>query len=273
MKVLVTGGKGFLGSYTVEALQNAGHEPQVFDASDGVDVRSLRSVEKAAEGMDAVIHLAGILGTGELFGMPQMAVDVNVNGTLNVLQACAENDLRYVGITMPSVWANVYQATKRCAADMATAWHENFGVPVSHVRAYNAYGIGQKVIGVQKIVPTFATMAWRNEPIPIWGDGSQVVDLIWAGDIAKMLVEALRFGDNQMFDAGTGSAWTVNGVAEMILEITGSDSKIEYREMRLGEKKAYPVAQGLGWGRLNWQPMFNHKEFRKAVDWYKEERP
>lgn len=273
MKVLVTGGKGFIGAHTVDALHAAGHEAVVFDAANHQDVRSLRSIEKATEGMDAVIHLAGILGTGELFGMPQLAVDVNVNGALNVLQACAENDLRYVGICMPSVWANVYQATKRCAADMATAWHENFGVPVSHVRAYNAYGIGQKVVGVQKIIPTFSTKAWRGEPIPIWGDGSQVVDLVWVGDVAKMLVDALRFGDDQVFDAGTGSTFTVRGVAEMILEHTGSDSKIEMQPMRLGEKKAYPFAHGEGWGRLNWQPVFRHREFAKTVDWYKEERP
>src|SRR6478752_5341040 len=95
-----------------------------------------------------------------------------------------------------SDWANVYQATKLCSMKLATAWHRNFGVPVSHVRAFNAYGPGQKY-GVghpQKFLPTFASLAWRGEPIPIWGDGLQSVDPIHVDEVARMLVDATRFG-------------------------------------------------------------------------------
>jgi len=84
---------------------------------------------------------------------------------------------------------------------MATAWHHAYDVGVSHVRAYNAYGPGQ-AYGPghpQKILPTFARAAWEGRPIPIWGDGEQTVDLVHSDDVARMLVDALRFNDDAMF--------------------------------------------------------------------------
>ena len=150
-RVAVTGGRGFLGA---EVCRQTGATP--FDLRDGFDV-CLAPV--ALGGYTHVIHLAGVLGTDELFDRPHQAVDVNIHGTLNVLEACRLRDVAYTGITMPSVWTNVYSATKGCSRQLASAWHHEFGVPVSHVRAFNVFGEGQKVHGVAKIVPTFASAA------------------------------------------------------------------------------------------------------------------
>ena len=198
MKVLITGGAGFIGQYVKAELEAKGHEAIIFDRpGDVVAIQgSPRSIFTWSDcGIGAVIHMAGMLGTTELFGQFDKAVDVNVKGAQRVLEFCKENGARYVGITMPEVWANVYQATKRCAAILATAYHESFKVPVSHVRAFNAYGAGQKhgAGHPQKIIPTFAHRAWRDEPIDIWGNGEQTVDLISAGELAKVMVAAARW--------------------------------------------------------------------------------
>ena len=109
MKILVTGGSGFIGAYVIEAAEIAGHEVESFDRRDGNDI--LGDLATFAD-FDRVIHLAGVLGTAELFDDAEHAVTVNTVGTLRVLQACEQYGLGYVGITMPPVFPSVYTATK-----------------------------------------------------------------------------------------------------------------------------------------------------------------
>ncbi len=269
MRVAVTGGGGFVGQHVVGELKSR-YKPVVIDRVTGGDILAPDLGSKMRD-CGAVIHLAGVLGTSELFSDAEHAVDVNVKGTLRVLQECREHRMRFVGITMPQVWTNVYQATKGCAQKLASAWYEYYKVPVSHVRAFNAYGPGQKIYGVQKIVPTFCIKAWRNEPIPIWGSGEQTVDLVHVTDIARMLVDAIKFGDGQIFDAGTGVSHTVNEVAQLVLEITGSTAGVEYFPMRHGETEGTKLAaSGDGWNLLGWKPVWNLTEFEQTVNWFRQ---
>jgi UDP-glucose 4-epimerase len=274
MHVAVTGGAGFIGSYVVSELLERDHTPMVVDKAHGVDITAhSTAVRNAFDRAEAVIHLAGVLGTSELFALPRTAVMANVVGTLNVLEICAERELPFVGITLPdSGWANVYSATKSCARQLASAWHRHAGVPVSHVRAFNVFGPGQKVHGVQKILPTFAHRAWRNEALPIWGDGTQSVDLVHADDVARMLVDALGHGDDVVFDAGTGTSLSVNQVAAWVIQLTGSTAGVEHLPMRAGEEPVEIYARGEGWDRLGWFPVLDTTRFADTVEFYKPER-
>lgn len=269
MRIAVTGGSGFIGRATVEAAVAAGHVAWSFDRSHGDDVLGDLSGLKDA---DAVLHLAGMLGTAELFDAPQEAVDVNVTGTLRILEWCRAHRAAYVGISMPPVFPSVYTATKTAAVRLASAYHHAYGIPVSHVRAFNAYGPGQAhgPGHPQKIIPTFASRAWAGQPIPVWGSGEQLVDLVDARDVAGMLVDALRVGgDDTTFDAGTGEAVTVNEVAHRVLDMTGSQAGIEYLPMRPGEVETAIRATGEGWDRLGWRPTLNWDSVAAAVFAYR----
>jgi len=268
MLVAVTGSKGFIGSAVVRELERREHKVTHIDRSVGVDVLGAR-LEEVLKEADAVIHLAGILGTEELFDDPELAIDINVKGTARVLRTCSRYNLSYVGITMPSVWDNVYQATKRAALDLARSYHRHFAVPVSHVRAFNVYGPGQKVGTPQKIIPTFATKAWAGEPIPIWGSGDQTVDLIYVDDVARMLVDAMGYEDDETFDAGTGVPATVSMVSAYVRTFSGSHSKEEFLSMRKGEHAADVWARGEGWNKLSWRPKFDMKKLQQTVMWYR----
>lgn len=266
MRVIVTGGSGFIGQYVQSALTTRGHDPWVLDGP--YDVMDIGEWSKA----EAVIHLAGVLGTAELFDDFDRAIDVNIKGTHRVLEYCRKQDARFVGVTMPSVWANVYQATKLCSRTLATAWHESFGVPVSHVRAYNAFGAGQKYGPghPQKIIPTFSTLAYRNKPILIWGDGDQTVDLIHARDVADVLVQALDFGDDELFDAGSGVDMTVNQVAEMVIKTAKSTSAIVHGPMRAGERPHTKLrAEGEGWSKLDRTPRLLEEDLVRTIQSYR----
>jgi UDP-glucose 4-epimerase len=268
MRIAVTGSRGFIGKNVVTALKAQHHQVIEIDHQQGIDVLS-PDLPYNLEECDGVIHLAGVLGTSELFDSAEAAVDVNVKGTLRVLQACQETGMRYVGITMPKVWDNVYQATKQCSRNLASAWHRHFGVPVSHVRAFNAFGPGQKVGLPQKIIPTFSSQAWQRLPITIWGDGTQHVDLVFVSDVARMLVDALQFGDDEVFDAGTGQAMTVNEVAYRVLSLARSEAGVAYLPMRRGEHGEGVVATGEGWDKLGWKPHFTVDDLTFTVESYR----
>jgi UDP-glucose 4-epimerase len=268
MRIAVTGGRGFIGTAVCDELASRHHGAVIIDHTEGIDILS-PDLTGAMQGCEGVIHLAGVLGTAELFDNAEAAVDVNVKGSLRVLQACQELGMHYVGITMPQVWDNVYQATKQCSRSLASAWHRHFGVPVAHVRAFNVFGPTQKAGLPQKIIPTFASKALHDLPIPIWGDGTQHVDLVYVSDVAKMLVDALDFEDDDVFDAGTGQAMTVNEVAYRVLSLTHSEAGVEYLPMRRGEHGEGVVATGEGWDKLGWKPHFTVDDLTFTVESYR----
>jgi UDP-glucose 4-epimerase len=267
MRIAVTGGAGFFGRATITAAEAAGHEAWSFDRELGDDV--LGSLDKL-DGADAVIHLAGVLGTSELFDMPETALDVNVKGTLRVLEWCREHGARYIGVSMPDPFPSVYTATKVAARRLATAWHHAYGLPVSTVRAFNGYGPHQHhgPGHPQKILPTFARAAWEGRPLPIWGDGTQAMDLVHADDVGRMLIEACAHGDDATLDAGTGVPVTVNDLATFVLDVTGSTAGVEHLPMRPGEIPVQITATGEGWERLTWKPELNWDRIAETIRWY-----
>lgn len=268
MRIAVTGGTGFIGAATLQEAQRQGHDAWTFDRSDGNDIMGGLD---GLKGADCVIHLAGVLGTHELFNSVQEAIDINVTGSYRIMDWCLKNEANYVGITMPDAFPSIYTATKIASQRLATALHHSRGLHVSHVRAFNAYGPGQRYGPghPQKIVPTFAALAWKQIPIPIWGDGTQTVDLIYVDDIARILVEATALIDNEIVDAGTGTALTVNQVADYVLKVTKSSGSVEHRAMRDGEVRSHIVATGEGWEHLSQPPVFTWGQLADTIRWYR----
>ncbi len=271
--ITVTGGAGFIGSHVAHWAQQAGHEVRFFDRRNGHDILGDLS---GLEGSDAVIHLAGVLGTLELFDTIEHAIEQNVVGSYRIAQWCLDNDAQYTGILVPDVFPSIYCATKVAAHRLTSALHHAKGLKVSHVIAYNAHGPGQ-AYGVghpRKFGPTFSMAAWQGRPIPVWGDGSALVDPVPVSVVARMLVDATDHSDDVVFDGGLATAVTVREIAEEVLRITGSRAGIAYEPMRIGETPTNVAALGRGWERLDWAPWQGQDGWLEAlaetVNWYRE---
>lgn len=265
MRILVTGGEGFIGKYVQSRGRELGYHITTYDIIKGQDVLNhdqfLDAVDRFAP--DAIIHLAGMLGTHELWDTTDKAIDVNIKGALNVARVALEADAKLVSIEQPHIWYNVYEATKLAARRMLTGMHYDQGLRVEFVTAHNAFGPGQAhgEGHPQKIIPTFATKAWVGEPIPVWGDGEQRANLVYAGDVADMLI--VRAADRHSspvwnYQAGTDTLISVNDIAEYVSAYTDKGSKVEYVGNRRGEQNfldypepdtSYPYR--LDWWKLN----------------------
>lgn len=255
MKVLVTGGNGFIGTATVAELQFRGHEPVVFDryGKPGTeslfgDIRDPTAVTEAAAHVDGVIHLAGVLGTQETIANPRPAAETNIFGGLNVLEACTQYGVPLVNIAVGNWFEHsTYSISKHTVERFGVMYARYRGTRVCSVRAYNAYGPGQSVAQpygtsrVRKIIPSFVARALHGEPIQVYGDGMQVMDMIYVVDVARCLVQALENGpaSGTLYVAGTGRRTTVREIAELVrAEVwreTGTGADIEYLPMRPGE--------------------------------------
>ena len=260
MKVLVTGGMGFIGRYVVEELQSRGHTPIIFDHHRRLadeyptdvevfqgDIMDDIAVTEAMAHAEGWIHLAAVLGTQETIQNPRPAAHSNLMGGLNILEAAAQYNMPGAYIAVGNHWMNnTYSITKTMIERFIDMFNKYRGTKVNIVRAVNAYGPRQVAVHpfgpgkVRKITPSFVCRALTGLPVEVYGDGSQVSDMVYVGDVAHALVVALeKASQSKVFDVpvevGPEHNSTVQEVAETIIKLTDSESELVNLPMRPGE--------------------------------------
>lgn len=262
MRVAVTGGAGFIGTYVVEELRRRNHEAIIFDHKgrrgdvDNVEVmlgdtRDDTAVTELAAHVDGIIHLASVLGTAETVGNPRPAVMTNVISGMNVFEAGVQYGLPVVNIAVGNAgFSNPYSASKTCVESLGHMYVRDRGLRLNQIRLVNAYGPRQSVAApygsskVRKITPSFVTRALTGAPIEVYGDGLQVSDMVWVGDGARALVLALEAAaagnvSTHVLECGPASHNRVLEVAELVAkeaeQFTGITSPIAHLPMRPGE--------------------------------------
>lgn len=236
MKVLVTGAHGFIGGWVRAELEARGHECVPFDKP-LLSILSVPQLREQMTGCDAVIHLAGVLGTTEILRGMHEAVRVNVTGTLNVLEVAAMFRIPVVQIgTGHKGQPNTYAITKACAEDLALARAQWLGEKIAVVRAFHVYGAGQKPPApwghspVRKFFPTFACQALSGKPLEVYGTGRQVIDPVHASEVARVLVDAIGGPYGEVTEAGCGKPVTAHEAATAMLgaSMFGLDTEVDY---------------------------------------------
>ena len=236
MKVGVTGGAGFIGSWVVKELLDLGHEPVIFDhlgrGTKDVevflgDVRDQTAMTELAAHVDGIIHLAAVLGTQETIKNPRPAAESNLLGGLNFLEAVAQYEIPGTYICVGNHWMNnTYSISKTMIERFARMFNKERGTKVNLVRCVNAYGPGQSVAApygsskVRKITPSFICRALNGDPIEVYGSGEQISDMVYVGDVAKTLVAALNGPlSPNVIEVGPSESHTVNYVAELVSDL------------------------------------------------------
>jgi UDP-glucose 4-epimerase len=268
MKVLVTGGAGFIGSHLTEALLASGHEVTVIDDLSTGRAENLAAVAGAPglkthwssileeEGLQdlvseaqVVFHLAAAVGVRLILERPVGTIETNIMGTERVLQCAAKGQRKVViastsevygknesipldeeddcvfGPTTRSRWS--YAVSKAIDEFLALAYWRDRGVPVVIVRYFNT--IGPRQVGrYGMVVPRFVRQALAGEPITVYGDGEQVRSFTDVEDTVRATIALAMHPDavGEVFNVGSGRATTINGLAERVKSLTGSDSPI-----------------------------------------------
>lgn len=298
MKVAITGGSGFIGTAIYKECLRRGQEVVLLDRSkpeynlpEGVswkecDVSNEGLVKKAMDetSPDQLYLLAGVLGTTELTFQPAQAVKVNVGGVANFMQILAEGGKLppTFYVTKPNCWPNMYTATKEAAKEILDFYMSQREIPNPPVNGlegvihkwFNAYGPGQHTHPIRKAVPYFILKALANEPLRIHGDGTQTADYIHIEDIAKIAVTAMNdfpLTGRRIIDVGTGIPVDVTYLAETIIKLSGSKSKISHDKMRTGEiPQTELVANIVNINRImgNGKPGFKYhfKDFEEGMN-------
>jgi len=304
MKVLVTGGAGFIGSHFVRRLAGAGEELVVLDKLaysgnranlDGVecefvegDICDPDAVVSAGAGCDAVVNFAAETHVDRSILGPAEFIQTDVAGTQVLLDWSRATGVRYVQVSTDEVYGDLesggfsteddplrpsspYSASKAGGDLQVLAYVRTYGVNASITRGANTYGPNQYP---EKFIPLFVTNALDGEPLPVYGDGRQRREWLFVDDHCAAIELVLR-------DGGPGEVYNVGGeerenleLVERILELTGADpSLVRHVDDRPGHDRRYALDTAK-LRALGWQPERNLAEgLAETVEWYRANRP
>lgn len=264
MRVLVTGGTGFIGSNIAEALAAKGHEVLVLDnfllgSMDNVagmrgvtvvngDIRDFDVLKKASEGCDIILNQAAASSSPMFRNDLRTAVAVNVDGFVNVLNAARANDVKkiiYASTSsiygnsppplredMPVVPVNFYASTKLLNEHLAVLFSNEYGIETIGFRYMSVYGPRERAKGIYSNLATqFLRAMIAGEQPEIYGDGEQTRDFTYVKDVVKanmLAAETKKRLTGEVFNVGTGTAHSLNQLVEIINRILGKSIKPKY---------------------------------------------
>lgn len=279
MKTLVTGAAGFIGRHLVRRLLNEGHEVIGFDVrARALGTKTFRgdiasfNFDEILDEVDVVFHLASLLGTTELFHRIVEAEQVNVLGTLNLLEAMRRKNVnRIVFTSKPNIWKhNPYTITKETCERYLEMYRYVYGFESIIVKPYNIYGPAEDLAEYRKAVPYFVLAAVKGEPLEIFGDGEQTIDPIYVDDAIEALERCAQVAPKEIVEIGNSKPVKVIQLAEKVLELTNSSSSIVHIPMRRGEDYTGEIFANGNMRRLiGFSPNVSLDEgLRRTIKWY-----
>ncbi|CAN5435576.1 SDR family NAD(P)-dependent oxidoreductase [soil metagenome] len=289
MKILITGGSGFIGSHVVEHYQDraeivvldnfrTGHRANLAGLSCELVEGSILDralLDQVIKGVDAVFHLAALVSVPESMERPAETVDLNEHGLLNVLEAsrqagvgklCFASSAAVYGEikespkveTMRPDPRSPYAITKLAGEYYCDLYAREGWLQTACLRFFNVFGPRQDPKSAYAAaVPIFAQRALRHEPLTIYGDGEQTRDFIYVKDIAGALAFLAEHQEvTGVFNAGYGGSVTINQLVERILRATNSTSEITHGPVRSGDVR-HSSADAAKLRSSGWNPLFD----------------
>ena len=311
-RTLVTGGAGFLGSHLCDALLKEGHEVICMDNLITGSMDNIAHIQSdrfhfmnhdvtrhiEVEGpLDNVFHFASPASPFDYLEFPIQTLKVGSLGTHNALGVAKEKQATFMIASTSEVygdplehpqketyWGNVnpigprgvYDEAKRFAEAITLAYHRTHGVDTRIVRIFNTYGPRMR-LNDGRAIPNFLSQALTGQDITVFGDGSQTRSFCYVSDLIAGIVLLLKSGHNNPVNIGNPIEMTLLEMAEKILQVTGSESKIVFKPLPEDDPKVRQPDIGLARKLLGWEPKVKLEEglritvdyFRKSIDAHK----
>ena len=307
-KILVTGGAGFIGSCFVrhilkkhsdykvtnlDALTYCGNLANLDDIKDNPNYKFVHGnicdkelVRNLIKDVDFVVNFAAESHVDNSIKNPEIFVETNVQGTLNLLQACKEIGIeRYLQVSTDEVYGTLgktgyfyettpiqpnspYSASKASADLLVRAYFETYGLPVLTTRCSNNYGPYQYP---EKLIPFFISKLLKGEKVPVYGDGLNVRDWLYVYDHCEAIDTVLHKGKiGEVYNIGGHNEKTNLEITHLILNAMGKDeNSIQYVEDRLGHDRRYAISNDKITSELGWSPSITFEEgIKLTIDWY-----
>ncbi len=304
MKLLITGGAGFIGSHLCDKYTKAGHTVVCLDnfLSGNLmnvrhlldyrnfklvkgDIRDFDLLEKLMRDVEVVLHLAAQVHVDRSYIEPRLTYDINVLGTQNVLEAARLYDTRKVIYASSSeVYGSAlqvpineshplnaphpYGASKIAADRMCHAYIQTYGMDITIVRPFNVFGPRQRDLGYGGVISIFTRRVLSNVPPMIFGDGRQTRDYTYIEDTVNAYDLILHHPDPipEPINFGTGSEISIVDLANMIIEFCGKKGQIEpvYVGARIGEVNRLIADATKAQQLLGWTPTYTFEAGLRA---------
>ena len=306
MKILVTGGAGFIGSHVADALADSGHEVHVLDnlstgARENVPsqahlhVLDIRSQEAAAliraEQFDGLIHHAAQLDVRASVADPRYDADINIGGFLNLMEAGRQSGLQKVvfASTGGAIYGeptyipqdelheqrpiSPYGITKFTAEKYLYYYSYQFNIDAVCLRYANVYGPRQNAHGDAGVVAIFARKMMDGVPPVINGTGQQTRDYVFVSDVVQANLRALTYSGSGVFNIGTGTETTVGELYDTLNRITDAKLERTYGPAKLGEQQRSVLSYERARKVLGWTPQVSLEDgLSQTVAWF-QKRP
>ncbi len=305
MRILVTGGAGFIGAnFVSHVIKNTTYEVVTLDnltyagSREKLDTVFNHDRHEFVEGsicdqslvdnlcsrVDAVVNFAAETHVDRSIGDASLFVKSNVQGVQTLLDSVTKNDIgRFIQISTDEVYGeieknefvetdslnprNPYAATKAAADHLCKSYYTTHGTPVLITRSCNNFGPLQNK---EKLIPKFISLAAAGEPLPVYGDGTNVREWIYVEDKCRAVLKLLEAGSvGEIYNIGTGERLSNIEVTKKIIESVGaSDEQIQFVEDRKGHDQRYAVnANKIR--NLGWEPQLSFDEgLKKTVEYY-----
>ncbi len=302
MRVLVTGGSGFIGSHVVDKLRDHGHEPVIFDLRpspwhdvDGVpavetvlgSITDREALERALAGCDAVAHLAAVADVNDVHAEPEDAERINARGTVTVLEACRRTGVKRV-VYASTIWvysdcesehvdedtllpppSHLYTSTKLAGELYCKSYLELYGIDYTILRFGIPYGPRAREAAV---IPAFVNKAFKGEALTLAGDGLQSRRFVYVEDLAEGVVCGLaEMARNRVYNLASDANVTIREIAETVQELVGN-TEIVFTPARPGDFGGKVVSSDRARVELGWTAGTPFAEgVRRYVDWRREQ--
>ncbi len=304
--VLVTGGAGFIGSWTVEKLVGEGYTVIVLDnlssgSKDNLygvmdkiefvhgDIKDTDLLDKlfSKYRFKSVIHLAALVGVNEVADNPVEGYSVNVTGTFNLLEMCRRHGIeRLVYASSAAVYGdplylpvneghtlnpkNLYGATKLAGEALVNSYSMNYGLSTISLRYFNVYGPRMKGGPYAGVIYAFINSILEGKPLTIYGDGLQTRDFVYVEDVAEANLIALESNATGSYNIGSGSSISIKDLAYLIKSLSRyKDIDIVYREPRPGDIRHSRADITKACRVLGWRPKTSLREgLLKTINYY-----